>query len=129
MRCSQFCLTTIAVIALNACGYTEKVSIGHLLSNGAQDSVIDDQAYSPTDLVGWSNSRVIDRFGSPEVARTEGSVVYWRYVTTNCLVDVYLSQDTQTGDIVVDHMAVRPRSNLASSGACPTPPKLVDPEF
>lgn len=125
------CLATIALIALSACGGSlgDGLGSGHLVSNGARDSMIDERSPPPTDLVGLSNSGVIERLGTPEIARFEGGVLYWRFSTRDCLLDVYLSTDEATGQLAVEHMATRPRSYLLPTDACPASRQSRDSEL
>lgn len=131
MNFSRVCLSTIALIALTACGQNYTANTGHLKSNGAQDSIIEDTRPPPTDLVGWTNNSVIERLGEPDIARFEGGILYWRYSTTHCLLDIYLSADAQSGDLAVEHFAIRPRSPLMPANVCPMPPsgKRLDPDI
>lgn len=119
MRHVKFCLSTIALIALSACVTSLGGNGGHLRSNGAQDSVIDPASPPPTDLVGLSNQTVLDRLGIPEISRVEGNVLYMRYSTFECLLDIYLKADQLNGELRVEHLDVRPRTGIAHADMCP----------
>jgi hypothetical protein len=53
-----------------------------------------------TQLVGMATGDLRDVFGEPTLVRREGSVQYWRYSFTGCILDLFVNTDAEGGSEV-----------------------------
>jgi len=60
-----------------------------------------------TQLVGMATSDLESVFGKPSLVRREGTVQYWRYSFTGCILDLFVNTDPEGGSEVA-YFELRP---------------------
>jgi hypothetical protein len=73
-----------------------------------------------TQLVGMATNDLRSVFGEPALVRSEGSVQYWRYSFTGCILDLFVNTDDAGGSEVA-YFDLRPHGaygNGAAEGEC-----------
>ena len=69
-----------------------------------------------TQLVGMATSDLRSVFGEPALVRSEGSVQYWRYSFTGCILDLFVNTD-EAGGSEVAYFDLRPNGTYGNGVA------------
>jgi hypothetical protein len=69
-----------------------------------------------TELIGMTTGDIESVFGKPALIRREGSVQYWRYSFTGCILDLFVNTDAAGGSEVA-YFDLRPNGGYGNGAA------------
>jgi hypothetical protein len=114
-----------AVVALAACSAGTPPSVAILPSPDAMARPAAPPAAAPelraVELTGLGAAEVLALLGSPDFRRSEPPAELWQYRRTDCILDVFLREDSRGYRVVHAEMRQR-RQIVATAGGCTAGP-------
>jgi hypothetical protein len=114
----------LGTAALVGCGVTPpspraERAIAAPAAAAAASSISPGPAPRPANLAGLAPRDLVALLGQPDFRRVEPPAELWQYRSADCILDIFLYSDGDTGDYHVVHSETRERrQTMAVGGGC-----------